>query len=644
LILRAFAGGKDRSESQSGQAELALKAALEALDRNSGDLALELAESGISRFPAHAELHYVSGSIYQSRGDWHTAHEYFSRTIALQPDHSRAWNDKGCALHALGRIAEARAAFLQVVALDPRHAQALNNLGVLAAQAGALDEACRHFELACASDPSFFSAQFNLGRALKESGRNEEGDAALRRASELKPDGRAELSRALSVPAILDSADQARTIRFSIDEWLRGQHVVAIDNPAGEIEPTWFCLAYHGVDDTALYRRIAEFFALSCPALAFEAPHCQESRAPAERLKVGFISRYLHDHSVGRTTQGVIPRLSRERFEVYALFVAPVVDDSISRDIRDHADFAVVVPNSLQEARNVIAGLELDVLFYQDIGMDPLTYFLAFSRLAPAQCMGWGHPVTSGIPSIDAFISTEGFEPPDGALHYNERLLKMAEVATPSYYKRLDTKLAAYSKGDAGFEDSATAYFCPQTLFKMHPEFDAVLAAVLRADPRGIVYLLEYKSPGIVERLRARLHRGLPDVAERIRFLPRVQGVAHYYSRLKHADVLLDPLHYAGGNTSLEGFAFGKPIVTLPGAFMRGRHTLGMYRAMEMDDCIALSAEHYADLAVKLGTDLAFRNHVSERICARNAVLYEDERVVRQLEKALVKAAEFRRR
>jgi predicted O-linked N-acetylglucosamine transferase (SPINDLY family) len=276
--------------------------------------------------------------------------------------------------------------------------------------------------------------------------------------------------------------------------------------------------------------------------------------------------------------------------------------------------------------------------------MDALSYFLAFSRLAPTQCVGWGHPVTCGIPALDAFISTEGFEPPGGELHYNERLIKLAGVATPSYYRRPDTTLAVYSKTEAGFEDSATAYFCPQTLFKLHPEFDAVLAAILRADPKGIVYLLEYKNAGIVERLRARLLRGIPDVADRIRFLARAPGIAHYYSRLKHADVLLDPLHYAGGNTSLEGFAFCKPIVTLPGAFMRGRHTLGMYRAMGVDDCIAASAGHYAQLAVKLGTDAAFRSAVNDRISARNAVLYEDERVVRQLEQALLKAVGVRRR
>jgi len=35
------------------------------------------------------------------------------------------------------------------------------------------------------------------------------------------------------------------------------------------------------------------------------------------------------------------------------------------------------------------------------------------------------------------------------------------------------------------------------------------------------------------------------------------------------ADVLLDTIHFGGGNTSLEAFAFGTPVVTLP-----GRHTL----------------------------------------------------------------------
>jgi len=631
---RSLVGGR------SDEADLKRFAA--SLERQDADAARKIARRTARRKAGGALLLLELGRCALERNSHGLALELLEAATACLPESAQGWNDQGCALHALGRVPEARAAFARAVELDPRLKQAHNNLGALAAQAGDLDAARGHFRGAVDCDPSSADAHFNLGRALKEAGRDEEGDAALQRASALEHDGRSDFLRAFGVPAILDSAERALTVRASIDGWLQRSHGASL-NPAA-VEPSWFCLAYHGMDDTARYRRIAEFFASSCPELAFQAPHCLEERELPDRLKVGFISRYLHDHSIGRTTRGVIPRLSRDKFEVHALFAAPVVDDAISREIRDAADIAFVVPNSLESARQAIAALELDVLFYQDIGMDPLTYFLAFSRLAPAQCVGWGHPVTTGIASVDCFISCEGFEPPGGDAHYNERLIRMNGVATPSYYVRPDTGVAALSKTECGFDDSARSYFCPQTLFKLHPDFDAALARILRSDPRGIVYLLQYKAPGIAERLRARFMRAIPDVAERIRVLPRAKGMAHYYSRLKHADVLLDTFHFGGGNTSLEGLAFGTPIVTLPGSFMRGRHTLGMYSAMGVRDCIATSMEHYAELAVKLAAEPGFRADVSRRIAAGSAALYEDERVVLELENALLEVAQARRR
>jgi predicted O-linked N-acetylglucosamine transferase (SPINDLY family) len=571
---------------------------------------LELAGAGIADFPSSARLHFLHG----------------------------------VAFYQLGRKDEARAAFLRATGLEGCPAEAHSNLGALAAQAGALDEACAHFERACEADPGSFAAHFNLGRALMETGREAEGDAVLRRAGELQPNGAADALRALAVPIVIDSTAHAQALRSRIDHWLEEESPhVAIDNPTGEMEPAWFALAYHGIDDTARYRRIAQFLLHASPQLAYEAPHCRAGTAGG-RLKVGFISKYLHDHSIGRTSRGVIPRLSRERFEVYALFVAPVVDDGVAREIRDGADIAVVVPNSLQQAREVIAALELDILFYQDLGMDPFTYFLAFSRLAPVQAVGWGHPVTTGLPTMDAFISTEDFEPPGGEAHYSERLIRMRGAPTPSFYFRPDAELASLSRADAGFEPGANVYFCPQTFYKLHPDLDGILAGILRADPKGIVYLLHHKHASVQTRLLGRMHRAFPETEGRIRFLSRVPGLTHWYSRLRHADVLLDSLHFCGGNTSLEGFAFGKPIVTLPGAFMRGRHTLAMYRAMGIDDGIAQSAEDYVDRAVRLARDPKAREDLSRRIAERSEVLYENEAVVAAMEAALTEAAQARRR
>jgi len=388
-----------------------------ALDEHNFALALALVDDAQRDGPGDGELFYLRGRVFQTQGEWQQARDSYAEATRLAPAKAEAWNNLGCMLQALGAFEEAHQAFLRAVALRPDLAQAHNNLGVLEAGAGRLDAACEHFRRAIGADADYAEAHFNLGRALKELGRDQEAAPILERARAVEPGGRPEVFLALSVPEILDSAAQAHEVRAAMRRRLDELEGIRIEDPSGFVELSWFYLAYHGIDDTQLNRRIAGFFSAACPDLAFEAPHCRGARKPRERLRVGFISRHLYDHSVGRTTRGVVPRLSRKDFEVHAIFVAPVIDDAVSREIKAGADRATVVPDSLPAARRAIAELELDVLFYQDLGMDAFTYFLAFSRLAPVQCVGWGHPVSPGIPGIDAFLSTEGMEPPSGESH-----------------------------------------------------------------------------------------------------------------------------------------------------------------------------------------------------------------------------------
>jgi predicted O-linked N-acetylglucosamine transferase (SPINDLY family) len=58
-----------------------------------------------------------------------------------------------------------------------------------------------------------------------------------------------------------------------------------------------------------------------------------------------------------------------------------------------------------------------------------------------------------------------------------------------------------------------------------------------------------------------------------------------------------------------------------------------MYRAMGMAQCIARDADDYVEIALRLGTDAAHRQAVRAEILGRNAVLFENARVVRELER-----------
>ncbi|HYR34863.1 MAG TPA: hypothetical protein VEQ87_11270, partial [Burkholderiales bacterium] len=98
-------------------------------------------------------------------------------------------------------------------------------------------------------------------------------------------------------------------------------------------------------------------------------------------------------------------------------------------------------------------------------------------------------------------------------------------------------------------------------------------------------------------------------------------------------DVMLDTLHFNGMNTSLEAFAAGTPVVTLPTAFQRGRHTAGMYRRMQIEDAVARDAEDYVRIAVSIAREPERRAALGAKIRERSDALFEDTRVVREFER-----------
>jgi predicted O-linked N-acetylglucosamine transferase (SPINDLY family) len=328
----------------------------------------------------------------------------------------------------------------------------------------------------------------------------------------------------------------------------------------------------------------------------------------------------------------LIKELSGERFRTYVLAIPPARDDQTARLIREHADASVQLPESLDGARRAIADLELDVLYYQDIGMDPGSYVLAHSRLAPVQCASFGHPDTSGIETIDYWVSSDLFETPGSEAHYSERLYCLKGVGNLAYYGRPLLTQSPKSRADFGLDASKHLYLCPQTLFKMHPAFDEVLAEILRQDGDGTVALIASKCSHWVDLLQARFRRTIGPAADRIIFLPQ-QGGQDFLNLIALADVMLDTVHFNGYNTNLEAFSMGTPVVTMPTTFQRGRHTAGMYRRMGLDDLISKDVADYVAQALRLARDVNYRTEARRRILENCHVLYEDRQFVNEFER-----------
>jgi CRISPR-associated protein Csy1 len=113
------------------------------------------------------------------------------------------------------------------------------------------------------------------------------------------------------------------------------------------------------------------------------------------------------------------------------------------------------------------------------------------------------------------------------------------------------------------------------------------------------------------------------DIRTRVCLLPIM--ARETYLRVNAAcDVMLDSLHWSGGNTSLDALACGLPVVTLPGAYMRGRQTYGMLQLVGVPELIAGDEDDCVRVALRVARDSDWRQQLVDRIAAGRPKLFRD--------------------
>jgi protein O-GlcNAc transferase len=601
--------------------------------KNLGDLdsALRYYQHALQLDPACIEAQNNIGGIHVARQEWDAALHAYQQAIHVVPQHLPSYLNLGYVLRVMGRPNEALVAYQQAVNVRPDSATAWNNMGVIYQELDQLSEAAARYQHALQINPQQVDALINIASVCRIMGLIEPAHEALARVMQISPTPVGRVGRDTLLPVIYDSREDLQQWRARLTANVAQLHAdgVRLDPQVDLIVPNFY-LSYQGLNDRDLQREMSRLF----------APRPQD-RLPLHRhadgrIHVGFISRFFCSHTVGKVMRGIIARLSRERFHVTVLSLARR-DDEWSLAIREAADEFISLPEDLTSARKAIEGCRIDVLFYADIGMEQMTYSLAHQRLAPVQCVTWGHPDTTGIPTVDYFLSSELLEPENAQEHYSEKLVQLRSL--PTCYSRVRFDGPKKPREVFGLAATDHLYLCPQSLFKIHPEFDPLLGEILRRDPQGRVVLFRGSYDPWTDRLAARLQRTLPDVADRIQFLPR-QSFADYLNLLLLADVLLDTPHFSGGNTTFDAFGLNLPVVTLPGLLMRGRQTLACYRKMGLLDCVAQTSQDYVDLAVRLAQDADYRAAMRTKIAERSDVLFDDTAAVREIEKFLVQAFE----
>jgi protein O-GlcNAc transferase len=575
----------------------------------------------------------AQGLELQKRGDLDGAIARYEAALEIVPDHVDALCLAANALKLKGDNAAA-ADMLRVAAKHaPDRAHVFLLLASVLPLRDARSEAIAALRRALELEPDTPALRLNykLATWLQDAGEADAARLHYDKAYELSGEDALRLKRVTVVPPVPRSSEHIQEIRARVareaEELLA--HNLRVSSPETDIAHTDFYLAYHGENDRPVRELLARLYLHAYPDLAYVSPQVRALSARREgRIRIGVISKYLASHTIGRLMQGFISHLDRARFEL-TVFVWTEARDAVAATIRASAEHIVVLGESLQQNRQRIEAGQLDLLFYCDIGMEPMTYFLAFSRLAPVQCVTWGHPVSTALPYMDYFVSSALIEAEGAAPHYSEELVLLPESCAYVCYPR-PAQPRAVERSRYGVAADEHIYACPQTLFKLHPDFDGMLGGILRADPKGVALFID-NPPELRPLLMERWRGKLADVLDRIRFVPRC-SYEGFLELLAAADVLLDPPHFSGGNSSLEALAVGTPIVTLPGPYAKSRLTLASYKRMGVMDCVAADAPQYVDIAVRLGTDQGYRSDIKRRIAEASPVLFDDGGTVRALE------------
>ena len=595
----------------------------------------------IKKNPKSFVLYNLFGAVLSNQKNFDKAVINYKKSIEINPDYAEGHNNLGSALYKLGKFNEAIDSYQRAIKINPEYAEAYNNLGNVYDINEKVDEAILNYKKAIKINANFVEAYSNLGHLLKEIGQVDEARNCANKILSLKPnDIGYRINITLSIIPVVRSVEE---INFYRNEYQKGLELLKkyqylTEKPGDTITTNFFHLGYHARENLELMKNTSDLFRQIIPNINYVSKNIDKQKKQ-KKIKVGFISEFLTKHTVGKLFGGLIKNMDKKKFDIIIFHTYRTKKSLIKNEIDSHSNKVINLSNRIKEQHEQVEKENLDIIFYPEIGMSPITYFLAFARLAPVQIVSWGHPETTGINTIDYFLSSTLLEPNNAKRKYSERLICLSQF--PLYYEPPQNLGPLKNRKDLKLPENIRLYGCPQSLFKFHPDFDLILAEILFRDPESCIVLIggEGKKKYWSEILKKRWSKSFSILNKKVLFTNAL-SLLEFISLCKCVDVLLDPLHFGGGNSFLEAMLVGTPTITMPGTHLKTNITAAAYKQMKiLNPPIVQSSKEYVNLAVKLAQNdkknLSLRE---ESKIAANKYLYNNLKALKEFEQFLEEA------
>ncbi|MEH2253604.1 O-linked N-acetylglucosamine transferase, SPINDLY family protein [Nostoc sp.] len=353
-----------------------------------------------------------------------------------------------------------------------------------------------------------------------------------------------------------------------------------------------------------------------------------------KKLKIGYISYALRNHSVGWLARWLFQHHDRDKFDIHTYFVNyQLVNDNLQEwYLRQPGKACKLGMNGLENADQIYQD-EIDILIDLDsITLDVTSEVMAL-KPAPIQVtwLGWD---ASGIPAIDYFIADPYVLPDDAQNYYTEKIWRL-----PQTYIAVDgfeVGVPTLRRDDLDIPIDAVVYLSAQRGYKRHPETTKWQMQIIKQVPNSYFLIKGLSEEETIKRFFYQIAEEEGVDCSRLRFLPIVHSESVHRANLGIADIVLDTFPYNGATTTLETLWMGIPLVTRVGEQFAARNSYTMMINAGITEGIAWTDEEYIEWGVRLGKDEVLRQQVALKLKAsrQTAPLWNGKQFTREMEKA----------
>ena len=588
---------------------------------------------------ADATEYFDEGNRQLADSHWSDAERHFRSAIAIHCGFAAAHCNLGSLLKDRGDLLAAEQHLKIALHSNPQLAPALFNLALLYIDARRWTDAAHLLRRTLALDKRQADAQYWLGNAELGLGNTVVAQEAYATAVRIDPQHvQARWSAVMAtIPALPETTveQDSSPSNFQIEleklrRWFEAHKSSDDYKAVGATQP--FYLAY--IENN--YRATLAEYGNLCTNLMSRWSHQTDLPPPAERsgkkYRVGIVSTHIHSHSVWRAiVKGWLAHLDPNIFEIHLFYTGAIFDSETEWASRRVAKFHHTRGTWMEWAK-LISESKVDALIYPEIGMDAATTRLASLRLARVQLASWGHPITTGLSTVDYFITSQAMEPLGYQNHYTEKVLPLSRLG--SCYQPLGTKAQQPDITQWGIEPEDRILLCAGTPFKYRPEHDFVWVKIAQqCQPCKLVFFKDGQgelSQHLEQRLRKVFMTAGVDFDASVRFIPW-QSQAVFFGLLDLAVVYLDSLGFSGFNTTMQAIERNTPVVAYEGRFMRGRFASGILQQLGMGELVANHPDQFIQLAVRVVHDESFRRSIKKKIRINKGLLYSDSQPAQEL-------------